>query len=248
MTELIKLMITHLNNCWLLPRQHQHLNTQANSHDFFCSYAFKYQRIFWFLGVIIDYIDVSCKPWCLPAQCTLPWVFPDPSSVYLLKGRLTFATSQSSRSPRLLKPACRLCGICYPLWIFEMNADIWDISISTPPCPALHLKKIAPQLLSLFFLPLLHPSRGPSDSFVPLKGSVTFSALLSQVKNKEWGLNVEKGVIETEVWCPQEEDGETSCITVSGVTEILVIFQSPAEQSGCLSDVISSLFLPSQMR
>lgn len=38
-------------------------------------------------------------------------------------------------SPRLLSQLHVLYGIWYPLWIFEMNTDIWDILISTPPYP-----------------------------------------------------------------------------------------------------------------
>lgn len=172
------------------------------------------------------------KSWCVLTQCTLPWVFYVPLGVFFffffLKGRLTFGTSQSSA----LHASLSLPFI----WHLLSSVHIWDerwhlghlnLHASLPSAAS---RENRSSIIVIIFLPLLHrPSRrrrrccrhGPSESFVPLKGNVTFSAPLSQVKNKEWRLNVERGVIEMEVrWCQEENLRKP----VDYMTEILVIF------------------------
>lgn len=80
-------------------------------------------------------------------QCTIPWMFQI-SSVFLK--RADTRGSSASSSPPLLSQPCVLQTVSCPLCTLETNADIWNISVFTPPYPTLHLDKIVLQLLSLF--------------------------------------------------------------------------------------------------
>lgn len=97
-----------------------------------------------------------------------------------------------SPSPRLLNQPHVLYGICCPLWIFLK----WTLTFGTSQSPrlltpGLHLEKNRFFNYCHYFFPSTVPDAAETaKSFLPPRGNVTFSAPLSQVKNKEWRLRV----------------------------------------------------------
>lgn len=134
------------------------------------------------------HLTQSCRSTCLGH-----FIISYPIGVFL-KQRLTFRTSQS---PSLHASLASLAfytasGILCEFW--EMNTDIRDNSISTPPYPTLHLEKIVPQLLSLFLASAVTATTDTSKSFFQLKRKCDiFSSTVTGGKNKEWRLSVEGG-------------------------------------------------------
>lgn len=152
-----------------------------------------YQWISWFLDTILWNLDFSFKSSNTNLQCSTPRASYDILSSLCMSGRTAGVWDISiSFSPRLLSQPRVLYGIWYPVRVFEMNTDIWDISISTPPYTGIAPWENRSSIIVIISC-LNRPGHyRPSKSFVPLRGNVTFSAPLSQVKNKEWRLSVER--------------------------------------------------------
>lgn len=122
------------------------------------------------------------------AQCFDHCMISHPVSVFL-KQMLTFQTSQS---PFIQASLASLTFYMASGILCEFQK--WTLTFRTSQSPCLLTQHCTLRKLFLnycHYISLNRPSHHRlSKSFVPLKGNGTFSASLSQVKNKEWWISV----------------------------------------------------------